>query len=437
MSAATARPPVFLTVLLSLMFCTPLAHASELNQGNSGWMLTATALVLFMTIPGLALFYGGLVRSKNVLSVLMQCFAITCGASLLWLVCGYSLAFTDGGALNDWIGGSAQFLLASLSEAALSGSIPESVFVMFQMTFAIITPALVVGGFAERVKFSAMLLFSMLWLLLVYVPVAHWVWGGGWLAKLGLLDFAGGTVVHITAGVAALITALVVGNRRGFGTQAMPPHNMTMTVTGAGMLWVGWFGFNAGSALAADGNAGMAMLATHISAATGALAWMLMEWVKHGKPSMLGLVTGMVAGLGTVTPASGYIGPGGALLIGFVAGIVCYYMTQLLKQKLKIDDSLDVFPVHGVGGILGTLLAGLFASDQLGLFSGQGYAEGRTMASQLTIQFIGVVTTLGYTALTTYLLLKLVDWLVGMRVESDEETMGLDLALHDERGYDL
>ncbi|HMU90427.1 MAG TPA: ammonium transporter [Pseudomonadales bacterium] len=419
------------------MFCTPLAHASELNQGNSGWMLTATALVLFMTIPGLALFYGGLVRSKNVLSVLMQCFAITCGASLLWLVCGYSLAFTDGGALNDWIGGSAQFLLASLSEAALSGSIPESVFVMFQMTFAIITPALVVGGFAERVKFSAMLLFSMLWLLLVYVPVAHWVWGGGWLAKLGLLDFAGGTVVHITAGVAALITALVVGNRRGFGTQAMPPHNMTMTVTGAGMLWVGWFGFNAGSALAADGNAGMAMLATHISAATGALAWMLMEWVKHGKPSMLGLVTGMVAGLGTVTPASGYIGPGGALLIGFIAGIVCYYMTQLLKQKLKIDDSLDVFPVHGVGGILGTLLAGLFASDQLGLFSGQGYAEGRTMASQLTIQFIGVVTTLGYTALTTYLLLKLVDWLVGMRVESDEETMGLDLALHDERGYDL
>ncbi|MCP5333356.1 MAG: ammonium transporter [Pseudomonadales bacterium] len=437
MSAATARPPVFLTVLLSLMFCTPLAHASELNQGNSGWMLTATALVLFMTIPGLALFYGGLVRSKNVLSVLMQCFAITCGASLLWLVCGYSLAFTDGGALNDWIGGSAQFLLASLSEAALSGSIPESVFVMFQMTFAIITPALVVGGFAERVKFSAMLLFSMLWLLLVYVPVAHWVWGGGWLAKLGLLDFAGGTVVHITAGVAALITALVVGNRRGFGTQAMPPHNMTMTVTGAGMLWVGWFGFNAGSALAADGNAGMAMLATHISAATGALAWMLMEWVKHGKPSMLGLVTGMVAGLGTVTPASGYIGPGGALLIGFVAGIVCYYMTQLLKQKLKIDDSLDVFPVHGVGGILGTLLAGLFASDQLGLFSGQGYAEGRTMASQLAIQFIGVVTTLGYTALTTYLLLKLIDWLVGMRVESDEETMGLDLALHDERGYDL
>jgi len=419
------------------MFCTPLAHASELNQGNSGWMLTATALVLFMTIPGLALFYGGLVRSKNVLSVLMQCFAITCGASLLWLVCGYSLAFTDGGALNDWIGGSAQFLLASLSEAALSGSIPESVFVMFQMTFAIITPALVVGGFAERVKFSAMLLFSMLWLLLVYVPVAHWVWGGGWLAKLGLLDFAGGTVVHITAGVAALITALVVGNRRGFGTQAMPPHNMTMTVTGAGMLWVGWFGFNAGSALAADGNAGMAMLATHISAATGALAWMLMEWVKHGKPSMLGLVTGMVAGLGTVTPASGYIGPGGALLIGFVAGIVCYYMTQLLKQKLKIDDSLDVFPVHGVGGILGTLLAGLFASDQLGLFSGQGYAEGRTMASQLAIQFIGVVTTLGYTALTTYLLLKLIDWLVGMRVESDEETMGLDLALHDERGYDL
>lgn len=418
--------------------CFPgFAVADGLNQGDTAWLLTATALVLFMTIPGLALFYGGLVRTKNALSILMQCFAITCGASIVWMVAGYSLAFTDGGAGNAVIGGTRQMFMAATTEASLVGSIPESLFAMFQMTFAIITPALVIGAFAERVKFSALLLFSMAWLIAVYVPVAHWVWGGGWLAQMGLLDFAGGTVVHITAGVAALVCALVIGNRRGFGVQAMPPHNLTMTVSGAGMLWVGWFGFNAGSALAADGNAGMAMLATHISAATGALAWMMMEWLRHGKPSVLGIVTGMVAGLGTITPASGYVGPGGALVIGFAAGIICYYATQTLKIKLKIDDSLDVFPVHGVGGMLGTLLAGVFISSGLGVFSGQGHAEGMTTATQVGVQLIGVLAVAGYTAVLTWLLLKLTDALVGLRVDGDQETMGLDLALHDERGYDL
>lgn len=428
-------PP--LLVLALLLLAPTAAHAEGLDGANTGWILTATALVLFMTLPGLSLFYGGLVRSRNVLSVLMQCFAIACGASLVWMICGYSLAFTDGGGANNLIGGWSQFLLGNVGEDSLSGDIPESVFVMFQMTFAIITPALIVGGFAERVKFSSMLVFSMLWLLAVYVPITHWVWGGGWLGQMGLLDFAGGTVVHITAGVGALVAALTIGNRRGFATQAMPPHNLTITVAGAGMLWVGWFGFNAGSALAANGDAGMAMLATHISAAAGSLAWMMMEWLRHGKPSVLGIVTGMVAGLGTITPASGFVGPGGALVIGFSAGIICYYATQAIKQKFKIDDSLDVFPVHGVGGVLGTLLAGVFASDQLGVFSGQGYNEGMTMGSQVGVQVIGVLATFTYTAVVTFVLLKIITAVMGFRVDSDQETMGLDLALHDERGYDL
>ena len=307
--------------------------ADELNAANTSWIMTSTALVLFMTIPGLALFYGGLVRSKNVLSVLMQCFAVTCVASIIWFAVGYSLAFGDGGSMNAWIGNLDNVFLAKLGEDSMAGDIPESVFAMFQMTFAIITPALIVGAFAERMRFSAMLLFSALWLIAVYVPITHWVWGGGWLGEMGLLDFAGGTVVHITAGVGALVAALVLGNRKGFPQQAMPPHNLTMTVTGAGMLWVGWFGFNGGSALAANGDAGMAMLVTHISAAAGALAWMTMEWIKFGKPSVLGIVTGMVAGLGTITPASGFVGPGGALVIGFSAGIVCYYATQAIKQR--------------------------------------------------------------------------------------------------------
>ena len=422
--------------LLAATFSTQV-FADELNAANTSWILTSTALVLFMTIPGLSLFYGGLVRSKNVLSVLMQCFAITCLASIIWFAFGYSLAFGDGGSMNAWIGNLDNILMGNIKEDSMAGDIPESVFALFQMTFAVITPALIVGAFAERMRFSAMLLFSALWLIAVYSPITHWVWGGGWLGEMGLLDFAGGTVVHITAGVAALVAALVLGNRKGFPQQAMPPHNLTMTVTGAGMLWVGWFGFNGGSALAANGDAGMAMLVTHISAAAGSLAWMTMEWVKHGKPSVLGIVTGMVAGLGTITPASGFVGPGGALLIGLSAGVICYYATQAIKQRWKIDDSLDVFPVHGVGGILGTLLAGIFASDALGVFSGQGYNEGMNMASQVQVQIVGIVATFVYTAIVTFVLLKLVDAMLGLRIDDENETMGLDLAEHDERGYDL
>ena len=423
---------ITITTLLS-----STAVADELNAANTAWILTSTALVLFMTIPGLSLFYGGLVRSRNVLSVLMQCFSITCMASLIWLIAGYSLAFGDGGSANAVIGNLDNLLMGKIAEDSMTGDIPESVFAMFQMTFAVITPALIVGAFAERMRFGAMMLFSALWLLAVYVPITHWVWGGGWLGEMGLLDFAGGTVVHITAGVGALVAALVIGNRRGFPNQAMPPHNLTMTVTGAGMLWVGWFGFNAGSALAANGDAGMAMLVTHISASAGAMAWMMMEWLKFGKPSVLGAVTGMVAGLGTITPASGFVGPGGALIIGLSAGVVCYYATQAIKQRFKIDDSLDVFPVHGVGGILGTFFAGVFASDQLGLFSGQGYAEGMNMASQVSVQLIGIGSTFVYTALVTWVLLKLVDSMLRLRIDAEEETNGLDLVEHNERGYDL
>ena len=407
-----------------------------LDGANTAWILTSTALVLFMTLPGLALFYGGLVRSKNVLTILMQCFGIACLASLLWFVAGYGLAFGDGGSANAVIGGG-KWLLNGVGEDALSGDIPESVFLMFQMTFAIITPALIIGGFAERTKFSAVMLFSALWLLVVYAPICHWVWGGGWLADLGLLDFAGGTVVHITAGVAALVAALVIGNRKGFGTTAMPPHNMTMTAMGAGMLWVGWFGFNAGSALAANGDAGMAMLVTHLSASAGAFTWLTIEWFRYGKPSALGAVTGVVAGLGTITPASGFVGPAGAVVIGMMAGFICFYCTLALKQKYKIDDSLDVFPVHGVGGILGTFLAGIFASDALGIFSGQGYNEGMTMASQVKVQLIGIVATIAYTAIVTWVLLKLIDIVVGLRVTAEEETEGLDIVLHNESGYDI
>lgn len=424
--------------LSTLLLLLPIqAFAEELNGANTSWILTSTALVLFMTIPGLSLFYGGLVRSKNALSVLMQCFSITCLASIIWFAFGYSLAFGNGGSLNNYIGDLSNFFMANITEESMEGDIPESVFALFQMTFAIITPALIVGAFAERMRFSAMLLFSALWLIVVYAPITHWVWGGGWLGEMGLLDFAGGTVVHITAGVGAIVAALVLGNRKGFPQQAMPPHNLTMTVTGAGMLWVGWFGFNGGSAFAANGDAGMAMLVTHISAASGSLAWMMMEWTKHGKPSVLGIVTGMVAGLGTITPASGFVGPAGALVIGLSAGVICYYATQAIKQRFHIDDSLDVFPVHGVGGMLGTLLAGIFASDQLGVFSGQGYNEGMNMASQVSVQITGIIATFAYTAVITYLLLKLIDNLLVLRVDEEDEMRGLDLVEHDERGYDL
>jgi len=406
----------------------PALAADGLSEGNTAWILTSTALVLFMTIPGLSLFYGGLVRVKNVLSVLMQCFSITCLVSILWLVCAYSLAFGEGNAV---IGDFSKFFLAGVLEESMSGDIPESVFVMFQLTFAIITPALIVGGFAERMRFSSMLVFSGLWLLLVYAPITHWVWGGGFLGGMGLLDFAGGTVVHVTAGVAALVCALVMGPRRGFPQTPMPPH------TGAGMLWVGWFGFNAGSALAANGDAGMAMLATHMSAAAGAFTWLVCEWVRFGKPSALGAVTGMVAGLGTITPASGFVGPAGGLVIGIAAGFVCFTATNFLKRRLGVDDSLDVFPVHGVGGALGTILAGVFASASLGVFSGQGYNEGMTMASQNGVQVVGVLVSAGYTAIVSFILLKVVDVTLGLRVSDDEETEGLDINQHNERGYDI
>jgi Amt family ammonium transporter len=420
--------------MLSGFLVTGSVWAGEgIDSGNTSWILTSTALVLFMTIPGLALFYGGLVRSKNVLSVLIQCFAITGIVSVLWLIVGYSIAFDQGNAL---VGGLSKVLFSGVLEESMSDSIPESVFALFQLTFAIITPALIIGGFAERMRFSAVLLFSAIWLLVVYAPITHWVWGGGWLGEMGLLDFAGGTVVHITAGVAALVSALVIGNRKGFPETAMPPHNMTMSVIGAGMLWVGWFGFNGGSALAANGDAAMAMLATHISAAAGAMTWMFSEWKRFGKPTVLGTVTGMVAGLGTITPASGFVGPAGALVIGILAGIVCFNATMFIKRVLKIDDSLDVFPVHGVGGALGTLLAGVFASTGLGLFSGQGFADGiLSMGGQLSVQAIGVVATVGYTAVATYIVLKLVDLVTGLRVSPDEEIEGLDISSHEERGY--
>jgi Amt family ammonium transporter len=399
-------------------------------------MLTSSVLVLFMTLPGLALFYAGLVRTKNVLSVLMQCFAITCVVTLAWVVCGYSMAFGDGGDLNKWYGGFAKFFLAGVDAKAIRDgtTIPETVFAMYQLTFAIITPALVLGAYAERVRFSAMLIFSLLWLLVVYAPIAHWVWGNGWLQSMGLLDFAGGTVVHLNAGVAALVCATVLGKRKGFPETPMPPHNMTMCVTGACMLWVGWFGFNAGSALEANPTAGMAMLVTHIGAATGAFLWMVCEWLRYGKPSALGAVTGMVAGLGTITPASGFVGPIGALVIGGAAGIVCFFATNFMKQSLKVDDSLDVFPVHGVGGLIGTLLTGIFVSAT---FGGAGYAEKMTMGGQVSVQIVGILAVAAWSAVLTFVILKISDALAGMRVGTDQETEGLDTVLHNEKGYNL
>ncbi|MBP6518458.1 ammonium transporter [Shewanella sp.] len=426
----------YLLILFSILATNAVADDGQFSAANTAWILSSSALVLLMTLPGLALFYGGLVRSKNVLSILMQCFSIAALVSVLWFGLGYSLAFDTG---NSFIGGLDKALLSGIGRDSLSGDIPEPLFMLFQMTFAIITPALIIGGFAERMKFSAVLIFSGAWLLLVYAPITHWVWGGGWLAQLGLYDFAGGTVVHITAGVAALVAAKVLGPRKGFLNSAIMPHNLTMTVTGAGMLWVGWFGFNGGSALGANGTAAMAILATHLAASMGTMTWAAIEWIKFGKPSALGIVTGMVAGLGTITPASGYVGPAGALVIGLLGGIVCFYSTVYIKQKLKIDDSLDVFPVHGVGGILGTLLAGVFSSTQLGVFSGYGFAAvNDTMIDQLGVQIIGVAATFTYTAVVTWLLFVIIRKLLGgLRVSTEQEVNGLDLSEHEETGYSL
>jgi ammonium transporter, Amt family len=401
-----------------------------ISAGDTAWMLTSTALVLLMTIPGLALFYGGMVRKKNVLATIMQSFAITCLITVLWMIVGYSLAFTDGGSTNAYIGGLSRFFLAGMGVDAISGTIPESVFMMFQMTFAIITPALICGGFADRMKFSALMWFMGLWLIFVYSPIAHWVWGGGFLGTLGVLDFAGGTVVHINAGVAGLVTALVLGKRVGYGTDNMAPHNLVLSVIGASLLWVGWFGFNAGSELAADGRAGMAMAVTQIATAGAGLAWMFVEWIVRGKPSVLGIISGAVAGLVAITPASGWVDPTGALVIGIVAGLICAWAVMWLKQKLGYDDALDSFGVHAVGGFVGAILTGVFAVAAVGGEGHSGLIEGN--AGQVWIQFLGTLATIIWSGVVTFIILKVVDMIVGLRVTREVEVEGLDINLHGE-----
>ncbi len=437
----TLRKVAGLGALLSLV--TPgLAMADEvvLNSGDTSWMLVASVLVLLMTIPGLALFYGGMVRSKNILSVMVQCFAITGLISLLWVMYGYSMTFDTTGMeegvtnLNSFVGGFSKVFLSGITPDSLMATVPESVFVMFQMTFAIITPALIVGAFAERMKFSAMLIFMGVWFTLVYAPIAHMVWGGpgGLMWDWGVLDFAGGTVVHINAGVAGLVACLVLGKRKGYPTTSMAPHNLGYTLVGAAMLWVGWFGFNAGSAVAANGTAGMAMLVTQIATAAAALGWMFAEWLTHGKPSALGIASGVVAGLVAITPAAGTCGPMGAIVIGLSASVICFFCATSLKRKLGYDDSLDAFGVHGIGGIVGALLTGVFAAPALG-----GFGTVTDIPAQLFIQFKGVAFTVLYTAIITYVILKVIDMVMGLRVSDEEETVGLDLALHNERGYNL
>lgn len=428
------RAVVFATALpaLLLLITTPAVAQDAVNGADTAWILTATALVLFMTLPGLALFYGGLVRAQNVLSVLMHCFAIACLASILWLAVVYSIAFSDGGSMNAVVGGLDKAFLSGVGRDAVSGTIPESVFFMFQMTFAIITPALIVGAYPERVQFPTVLIFSGLWLILVYGPVTHWIWGGGWLADLGVIDFAGGLVVHATAGSSALVFAIMLGGRTGFPREVKPPHNPGMTMMGAAMLWVGWFGFNAGSALTAGGDAGMAMVVTHLSAATASLMWMAIEWFKYGKPSLIGIVTGMVAGLATITPAAGSVGPAGALIIGALAGGVCYWAVSFIKNKVQIDDSLDVFAVHGVGGIMGTLLIPFLAATSLG-----GSGLDMSVGAQFGVQALGVVTVVLWSVIASFIILKIAQAVSGLRVDKDSETEGLDVTTHGERGYSL
>ena len=428
---------VLMAVVPRLVFGEEAAGepAPTVDSGDTAWMLTATALVLFMTIPGLSLFYAGMVRSKNVLSVMMQCFAIASLMTVLWALYAYSMAFTDGGSMQKWVGGLDKMWLSGVGVDVVSGTIPETVFMTFQMTFAIITPALIVGAFAERMKFSAMLIFMAVWLTVVYAPICHWVWGGGWLGDKGILDFAGGTVVHINAGVAGLVAALVLGKRKGYPRTAMPPHNLGYTLMGASMLWVGWFGFNAGSELAANGTAGMAMAVTQIATATAALGWMFSEWISHGKPSALGIASGAVAGLVAITPACGSVGPMGALAIGAASGVGCFIASTSLKRAIGYDDSLDVFGVHAVGGIIGALLTGVFAAVSLG---GTGFGDGNSsIAQQVGVQFTGVIATIAYTAVVSLIILKVIDLLIGLRVNEEQETEGLDIALHDERGYNL
>lgn len=400
-----------------------------LDTGNTAWILTSTALVLFMTLPGLALFYGGLVKSKNILSVLIQCITVACLASLIWLAVGYSMAFADG---SQWVGGLQKSLFSGVDRNSLSGDIPESVFFMFQMTFAIITPALMVGAYVERIKFSAVLLFSGLWLVIVYAPVTHWIWGGGWLAEMGILDYAGGLVVHLTAGISALVLAAALGPRKGFPDQVDPPHSPALVMVGASMLWVGWFGFNGGSALAANEDAGMAMLVTHVSAASASLVWMFIDWLKFGKPTLVGLVTGTIAGLASITPASGFVGPLGALIIGGSAGVICYVLVSFVKNTLNVDDSLDVFAVHGAGGVLGTLLVSFLIDSDIG---GVGYSEGMSASSQLNVQLIGIGSVFVWSIIASLVILIIVKALTGLRVEDSYEEEGLDISSHGETNY--
>ena len=403
------------------------------NGADTAWILTSTALVLFMTLPGLALFYGGLVRARNILSVLMHCVSIACLASLIWLICGYSLAFGQG---NSIVGGLGKAFLFGVERGTVfeGTGLPETVFFMFQMTFAIITPALIVGAFVERIKFSAVLVFTTLWLLVVYAPVTHWVWGGGWLSALGVMDFAGGIVVHVTAGVSALVIAVMLGKRRGFPKHVQPPHAPWMVMVGASMLWVGWFGFNAGSALSAGADAGMAMLVTHISAATASLVWLAIEWRRFGKPSLVGIVTGTIAGLATITPASGYVGPLGGLVLGLAGGILCYLAVELVRHRMQIDDSLDVLAVHGVGGALGTMLTAVFATTAAG---GVGLADGTGPAGQLIVQTTGVLAVAIWSAIASYIIIKIVQATCGLRVSEEDEIEGLDFTSHGESGYNL
>lgn len=439
-AAPAAAAPVAAPAADAAAPADPAAAApveKKLDTGNTAWMLVSTALVLFMTIPGLALFYGGMVRKKNVLATLMQSFAITALITIVWMVAGYSLAFRDGG---PFIGGLDRLFLSGMGVADLAGTdgqnIPESVFMMFQLTFAIITPALITGAFADRMKFSAMLWFMTAWSLLVYAPVAHWVWAvnadpnvAGWLATKGVLDYAGGTVVHINAGIAGLVCAIVLGKRIGYGKEPMAPHNLVLTLVGASMLWVGWFGFNAGSAVAADGRAGMAMAVTQIATAAAALAWMFAEWLGKGKPSVLGIASGAVAGLVAITPASGFVGPMGALIIGLVAGVVCFWGATSLKRMMGYDDSLDAFGVHGVGGIVGAVLTGVFAVKDIGGTAGMLEGNG----GQVVTQILGVGVTVVYGLVMTFIILKVIDMVVGLRVTEEEEREGLDVSLHGER----
>ena len=407
----------------------PTTAFAAVDSGDTAWILTATALVLFMTLPGLALFYAGLVQSKNVVSVLMHHFAVACLMSVLWVVAGYSLAFSGDGA---WVGDLSNLFMGAVTVESVSGTIPESLFGAFQMTFAVITPALIIGAYVERIKFSAVLIFSSLWLLVVYAPVTHWVWGGGIMAGWGVMDFAGGIVVHATAGTAALVAAIVIGKRRSFPSSVQPPHSPILTMIGACMLWVGWFGFNGGSALAAGQNAAMALLVTHISAAVASLVWMIIEWRKFGRPSVVGIATGMVAGLATVTPASGFIGVPGGIILGLAGGYICYVAVDLIRGKLGIDDSLDVFAVHGVGGVLGSLLVAVLATDA---FSGMGLAEGMTVGGQLLVQAKSILITVIWTAVASFIILKIAAVAGGLRVNDDAELEGLDLSQHGERGY--